>query len=221
MKLSPESLARASSRHPWRTRGIWIVLIVAMGAVSSSLLSGVLSQDIAFTNKPESVKAQDILDPRFTAPGQKPDSTEFFVIQSASSTVDDPQFQTRVTALQGQIAALDGSVLVGRPTTYYEVAQQSKEAAAGLVSKDRRTTLISVGLKKSDSASIEKLRGIADQADASGFTVQVAGQGTLGADFTKIAEEDLRKGESIGIAIALIVLIVVFGSILAAVAPIV
>ena len=78
MKLSPESLARASSRHPWRTLGIWIVLIVAMGAVSSSLLSGVLSQDIAFTNKPESVKAQDILDTRFTAPGQKPDSSAFF-----------------------------------------------------------------------------------------------------------------------------------------------
>ena len=105
MKLSPESLARASSRHPGRTLGIWIVLIAAMGAVSSSLLSGVLSQDIAFTNKPESVKAQDIIDARFTAPGQKPDSTEFFVIQSASSTVDDPQFQGKVTALQRQIAA--------------------------------------------------------------------------------------------------------------------
>ncbi len=39
------------------------------------------------------------------------------------------------------------------------------------------------------------------------------------ADFTKIAEEDLKKGESIGIAIALIVLIVVFASIVAAVVP--
>src|SRR5690242_18507407 len=46
MKLSPESLARASSRHPWRTLGIWLVLIAAMGAISSALLSGVLSQDI-------------------------------------------------------------------------------------------------------------------------------------------------------------------------------
>jgi RND superfamily putative drug exporter len=221
MRLSPESLARASSRHPWRTLTAWIVLIVAMGAVSSALLSGVLSQDISFTNKPESVKAQDILDARFGAPGQKPDSTEFFVIQSASSTVNDPQFEAKVKAVQGQIAALGSSVLVGQPATYYDVAQQSKEAAAGLVSKDGRTTLISVGLKKDNTTSIDDLRSIADRADGSGFTVQVAGQGTLGADFTKIAEEDLRKGESIGIAIALIVLVVVFGSIVAAVTPIV
>ena len=71
MKLSPESLARASSRHPWRTLGVWFVLIAAMGAISSALLSGVLNQDISFTNKPESVKAQDILDSRFTTPGTK------------------------------------------------------------------------------------------------------------------------------------------------------
>src|SRR5919204_1796336 len=103
MKLSPESLARASSRRPWRTLGVWFVLIAAMGAISGALLSGVLNQDIAFTNKPESVKAQDILDSRFTTPGTKPDSTEFFVIQSSSSTIDDPQFEARVTALKGQI----------------------------------------------------------------------------------------------------------------------
>ena len=221
MKLSPESLARASSRHPWRTLGVWFVLIAAMGAISSALLSGVLNQDIAFTNKPESVKAQDILDSRFTPPGGNPDSTEFFVVQSASSTVTDPQFEARVTELKGQIAALGQSILVGSPTTYYDVASQSKEAAAGLVSKDGRTTLISVGLKKTDSAAIDKLRGIAEQADGNGFTVQVAGQGTLEADFTKIAEEDLRKGESIGIGIALIVLIVVFAAVVAAVVPIV
>ena len=192
-----------------------------MGAISSALLSGVLNQDISFTNKPESVKAQDILDSRFTTPGTKADSTEFFVVQSASSTVADPQFEARVTELKGQIDALGGSVLAGHPTTYYDVASQSKEAAAGLVSKDGRTTLISVGLKDSNSAAIEKLRGIADGADGNGFTVQVAGQGTLGADFTKIAEEDLRKGESIGIGIALIVLIVVFAAVVAAVVPIV
>ncbi len=51
--------------------------------------------------------------------------------------------------------------------------------------------------------------------------MQVAGTGSLNVDFTKIAEEDLRKGESIGIGIALIVLIIVFASIVAAVVPIV
>src|SRR6266550_4024587 len=104
--------------------------------LSSAMLSGVLNQDIAFTNKPESVKAQDILDARFTTGGTKADSTEFFVIQSQTLTVDDPQYQSLVTTLKEQIAALDGETLAGQPTTYYDVAQLSKEQAAGLVSED-------------------------------------------------------------------------------------
>jgi uncharacterized membrane protein YdfJ with MMPL/SSD domain len=221
MKLSPASLARASSRHPWRTLGVWVVVIITAGMLSSALLSGVLNQDIAFTNKPESVKAQDILDARFTAPGNKADTTEFFVIQSRTSTVDDPQYKALVTKVKRQIAALDHDTLVGQPTTYYDVAQHSADQAAGLVSKDRRTTLISVGLKDSKTSNIEKLRAVADRNKTDGFTVEVVGQGTLEADFTKIAEEDLRKGESIGIGIALIVLIVVFAAVVAAVTPIV
>jgi len=220
MKISPESLARASSRHPWRTLLAWVVLIAAMGAVTSSLLSGVLTQDIAFTNKPESVKAQNVIDAKFTQ-GTKPDSTEFFIIQSASLTVDDPQFQSMVTDLKGRIAALGSGLLTDPPVTYYDVVQQSKDRAAGLVSQDRRTTLIPVDLRKSKDSTIAELRSIASQNQTNGFTVQVAGQGTLGADFTKIAEEDLRKGESIGIAIALVVLVVVFAAIVAAVVPIV
>jgi uncharacterized membrane protein YdfJ with MMPL/SSD domain len=220
MKLSPESLARASSRHPWRTLAAWLVLIVGMGAVSSALLGGVLTQDIAFTNKPESVRAQDVLDARFEA-GNEPDSTEFFVIQSDSITVDDPQYQSLVTQLEGQIAALNSDIISAPPVSYYDLIQSSEEQAGGLVSADRRTTLISIDLNDSGDSSIKALRAVAERNQAAGFTIQLAGPGTLGADFTKIAEEDLKKGESIGIGIALIVLIVVFASILAAVAPIV
>jgi RND superfamily putative drug exporter len=220
MKLSPETLARASSRHPWRTLAVWLGLIVGMGALSGAMLGGVLNQDIAFTNKPESVRAQDVLDARFNA-GSEADSTEFFVIQSDSMTVDDPRYEAMVGKVKDQVAAIDGDTLAFPPASYYDVLEQSEEQAAGLVSNDRRTTLISVGLTDSTDANIEKLRAIAEGNHVDGFTVQVAGQGTLEADFMKIAEEDLRKGESIGIGIALIVLIVVFAAVVAAVTPIV
>ncbi len=39
MKINPESLARASSRHPWRTVGIWAVILVLGFAASGILLS--------------------------------------------------------------------------------------------------------------------------------------------------------------------------------------
>ncbi len=219
MRLNPESIARASSRRPWWTLGVWLVLIVAMGVVTTKLLAGVLNQDIAFTNKPESVRAQDVLDEKFST--SRSEDTEFFIVHSPSVTVDDPPFQAFVKQLQGKIAAVDGTILARPPATYYDLLKKSPDSAAGLVSQDKRYTLIPADLKKIEDKSIQKLRSVADAAQGGGFTVQVAGQGALQADFTKIAEQDLRKGESTGTGIALIVLIVVFASIVAAIVPIV
>src|SRR6185369_13365294 len=106
---------------------------------------------------------------------------------SDSGTVDDPAFQEEVTGLQADLVAL-GDVLAGPPVSYFDVAAQSPENAAGLVSQDRRAALISVPLTDSGDASIEDLRAVADGGTQGDFTVQVAGPGTLGADFTTIAE---------------------------------
>ncbi len=219
MKLNPETIARASSRHPWRTIGVWLVLIVAMGAVSSALLADVLTQDIQFTNRPESVQAQDVLETRF---GQsRTENTEFLIVHSDQFTFLDAEFVGFVKQLQGRVTALDGSILAAPPATYYDVIRQAPDQAASLVSQDGHYTLIPVTLKDFEDSTIEDLRHIAAAAQEDGFSVQVAGTGSLNVDFTTIAEEDLRKGESIGIGVALIVLIIVFGAIVAAIVPIV
>ena len=219
MKLNPESLARASSRHPWRTIGIWVVVIVSMGIVSSRLLGDVLSQEFEFTNKPEAVRAQEVIDETFQTNGAE--DTEFVIVQSDSLTIEDPRFMEAVTGLQDEIAALDGEILASPPVSYYDLVQQAPEQAAGLVSRDGRATLISVALKDTEVSTIEELRSVAEEGRPDGFTVQVAGQGVLFADFTEIAEEDLQRGETIGIGIALIVLIGVFASVVAAIVPVV
>ena len=220
MKLNPEALARASSRHPWRTLGIWVVLIASMGFVSSQLLGDVLTQEFEFTNDPESVRAQQVIEERFSD-GTEVASTEFFIVQSGSLTVEDPAFEAAVRGLQADIMELNGGLLAGQPFTYYDLAEQSPDQAAGLVSRDARGTLIGVPLLDVELSTIEDLRAVAEEARPEGFTVQVAGQGVMFADFSEIAEEDLRRGETIGVAIALIVLIVVFASIVAAIVPIV
>ena len=217
MRINPESLARASSRHPWRVIGIWGGLFVAMVAVSSSLLGGVLNNDISFTNRPESIKAQEVIDQKFST-AEVGKSTEFVIVSSDQLTVDDAAFQDYVGQVQGALAATD--LLAGPPATYYDVLQQSPEAAAGLVSKDQHYTLIPVGIAEDNTATIDGLREVLAAQAADGFTTQLAGQATLNADFTTIAEQDARKGESIGIMVALVVLVVVFGSIIAALVPI-
>ena len=62
MRLNPESIARASSRHPWRTVGVWAVVLFAGFAALSTLLSPALSNDFDFTNSPEAIQAQKLLE---------------------------------------------------------------------------------------------------------------------------------------------------------------
>jgi RND superfamily putative drug exporter len=219
MRLSPETLARASSRHPWRTLAIWFVSIIAMGYLSSVLLGGVLSQDFDFTNQPESVRAQEVLDQAFQTNTEQ--DNELVIVTSDSLTADDPAFESAVAALAAKIASANEDTIVGRPVTYYDLAKSSPDQAAGLLSKDQHSTLISLVLADRDTETVDQFRESVADAAPDGFTAQPAGQGVLFADFTKIAEEDLKQGESIGILIALIVLIVVFAAIVAALLPIV
>ena len=221
MKINPESLARASSRRPWRVVIGWIVIVVVMGGLSSKLLSGVLSNNIAFTNSPESVKAQDVIDQKFLgiAPGAEPPDTEFVIVQSKDTTVEDPAFTAYVMQLQTALSARK-DVTSKVPDTYYGLLSSRPSDAANFVSKDHRSTLISVVLVNIETKTVDSLRGVVAANQQTGFTTQVAGQATLNADTTKVAQEDAKKGEGIGLLFALIVLIVVFASLVAALLPV-
>jgi len=216
MKLNPEGLARASSRRPWRVIIAWIALAIVAGAFVSAGLANVLTTDIAFTNKPESIQAQDVIDEKFG--GGQQENTEYVIVLSQSTTVDDPAFQTFVTDLQGVLAGSD--LVASPPATYYDVAQQDPDQAAGLVSQSKQATLIPVVLVDHEAATADDFRDLVDAHADPAFTTQVAGQASLNADFSRIAEEDARKGEGIGIGVALIVLIIVFAAVVAALLPI-
>ena len=53
-----------------------------------------------------------------------------------------------------------------------------------------------------------------------GFRTLIVGEESIDADFSRAAEEDLVRGEMFGLALALLVLVVVFGGVAAAVVPI-
>ena len=59
MKLNPETLARASSRHPWRTSGSGLVIFVAGSVGAAAPRPASLTTDFDFTNNPEAMRAQD------------------------------------------------------------------------------------------------------------------------------------------------------------------
>ena len=62
---------------------------------------------------------------------------------------------------------------------------------------------------------------IREDSTGSGFETLILGQATSSEEFKRISEEDIRVGESIGVVVALIVLVIVFGSLVAGVTPII
>ena len=76
--------------------------------------------------------------------------------------------------------------MAGRAGT--EAVGRLFEAAAGLVSEDQHYTLIPVAITEDATATIDGLREALVANTTDGFTTQLAGQATMNADFTTIAE---------------------------------
>jgi putative drug exporter of the RND superfamily len=205
-------LARASVRRPWRTVAVWIFVLVAAAASAKAFLGTALTTQGSFTNRPESVQAQNLIDQRLTGPAK---DTELLIVRSRTMTVSDPRFAAFVTGLRSSVLGLGPGVVVSAP-------DYLTPDAAGLVSRDRHATLIPVTIARNfdnATAHIARLDQIARRHQRPPFQVLVAGNAQTQRDFTTVAESDLRKAESIGIGIALLVLLAVFGALVASLLP--
>ena len=211
MRINPERLATGSARRPWLTVGLWVVLLGISGFLVSQLLGDALTTDFDFTNEPESVRAENLIEERLRGPATL---NETFIVSSEELTVEDPAFRSEVDSIQADISGLP---MVEGTVSYY----QTQDPA--MVSRDGHALLVLAQFPDElDEVTdhVEEIRSVAREHGADGFTTLVVGDITLNDDFNTVAQEDARKGESIGIGAALIVLIVVFGAILAALLPV-
>ena len=82
-------------------------------------------------------------------------------------------------------------------------------------------TVILAGDADQTATHVDELNTIRERYSTGGTTMYMLGETTSTDDFKKISEEDLRKGEGIGVLVAIVVLIIVFGSLVAGITPIV
>ena len=213
MALGTQSLARASAQRPWRTLGIWVVLLVTAGILSSQLLGSALTTSVSFTDNPESTQAAALIE---DVRGESA-NTEFVIIAHETLTAADPAYVAYVASVQEEVASLG-------PDVVHSVGSYLTQD--GPVSDSGRTALLPVTLAGEDpdtvSVNAELLgEAIHEVDEPAGFETLVAGPQTVSNDVNRVAEEDLRTGEMIGIAVALVVLILVFGTVVSGVIPII
>ena len=196
-----ERLARGCAARPRLTLALWgAAVLVALALVATSL-HGLSSQGNVEGN-PESTRAEDAVARAF--PHQNPEGKgDVVVIASRRFVVTSPQFQAFGKRLAADLKAT-GKVFQLR--------------LAG-VSRDRHAALISLGITSdSDAAEVEQ---VVEKANHGALSVGITGDHTANYDFGKQSQKDLETGElAFGLPAALIVLVLVFGAVVAGLVPV-
>ena len=209
-----QRLAIWSGRRPWLSLGVWGLALVAAIGLTAAFLGDALSGDEELTSNPDSRRADALIDQRFADEGGGPgeDATEVVVVRSPQSTVDEPSFRQQVETIAAELRAAGAT----QATTFYDTGEQR------LVSRDRDATVILVALGRDAEDQIERIVDAVQGADGrDGFETAITGEFTVDADFDTLAEEDLLNGElAFGLPAALIVLLIVFGSVVAGLIPV-
>tara|TARA_B100002003_G_scaffold221956_1_gene225367 strand:+ start:158 stop:2323 length:2166 start_codon:yes stop_codon:yes gene_type:complete len=210
-----ETFTRWVARKPWIVVGGWLALLIAGIILSSTLLSDALITDDRVRNNPESQQASSLINARLGESGGSPTMSEMVIVRSKTLTVDDPAFQSFIDELFVDLVALGEDVVSGG--MHYYLTDD-----ASLVSSDRHTTLIFLFMPPDALEKVDQIHEIVDSAgDLGSFEIFVAGTPTITEELFEVAERDLRTGETIGISVAMITLVLVFGAVAAALIPIV
>jgi uncharacterized membrane protein YdfJ with MMPL/SSD domain len=204
-----ERLARWSSAHARRVVLIWVVAVVVSFGVVAALLGDVLTTEGELTNDPESYRAEAILNERLPSSGDF--VNELVVVRSETLTVDDPVFRQRVEQVDAAIEATSAAPVV---RTYYETRNRE------LVSRDRDATVIAVGMGPDAEDTIPDVVDAVQAADGGRFDVTITGEFSADDDLNRLSQDDLREGElQFGLPAALLVLLLVFGAVVAGLVP--
>jgi len=196
-----ERVARGCAARPRLTLAFWgTAVLIALALVATSLHG--LTSNSHVVGSPESTKAEDAVARAF--PHQNANAKgDVAVVASRRYAVDSPQFRAFAQRLAHDLQAT-GQV--------FEIRKIA-------VSPDGHALLASVGIKSdSGAAQVEK---VIENANGGGFQVGITGDHTANHDFGEQSQKDLETGElAFGLPAALIVLVLVFGAVVAGLVPV-
>jgi RND superfamily putative drug exporter len=215
---SPEADGIRTPLHRWgllvaRRKGIVLIvwaLLVLGGLVFLPRFNSSLSLGGFWPPGTESARASNLLAHELP---QLSGSEAVFVFSSRTLNVDDPAFRSVVSDTTQRASMLHGVSGVELP---YGVP------ARALIAPGGHTALALVGIPGGESPSerlTPSLVAITRAATTSSVEVNVTGEPQVAYDFVGLVKSDVIKVDEVGLPAALVVLLVVFGSVVAAGLP--
>jgi RND superfamily putative drug exporter len=206
-------------RFVYRNR--WATLIASALLLGLSIVAiftgGTLADSGGFgANLPAGKAAKLIADeihPRGVT-GKSGLSSFTLIFTSSTLTADDATFQK---ALEEAVAPLSGDSRVTTVTTPYSVPAVAKTA---LISKDSHKALVLVSLKDDSQTAQGYINQLVGEVHPGPLRVVATGQVPLNLAFKGALENDLQRAELIALPVTLLLLVLIFASIVAALLPV-
>jgi uncharacterized membrane protein YdfJ with MMPL/SSD domain len=195
-------LAAAAARHPWRAVGAWLVACVLAIAAIALFLGDALTGEAEQLNNPESEQAYTLMAQRLP-PDPTGGTTDVILIRSNRETVSDAGFGAKVDEVVERLRATPG--------VYYVADKPTAQT--------RHAVVIEAGLE--DDSAGDNVIDLVRSEDDQTFDVLTTGEWTFDTEQSRLSLEDLQKGElEFGLPVAFIVLLLVFGAVVAGLIPV-
>jgi len=195
-------------------RRVWVLIATAVLAVAAAVAGGNVAHRLSLGGmedpKSESVRTQDVLTSAFAGAAQ-PDFV--LIVSTRNGTVDDAAVKDAGLALQARLDRAPGVVLT---QSYW-----SLDNAPPLKSRDGTEALVLAALTGSPNERIDHAKELTPRfVDNRGrIRVAVTGKSTVEQQISDRAEKDLRRSEVLTAPLVFIALVLVFGSVVAALLP--
>ncbi|MBO2453413.1 MMPL family transporter [Actinomadura barringtoniae] len=211
-------MIKRAARRPWGTLmaehrrlviTIWIVVVIACGASFPFLFKQLKAPDYEVNGSP-SAEAAQLVQRHFAVEG---DEQDVIVLDSPHGKITDPARRAAVAQVVAAARSRPGVVTVVGPFD----AQAEKQ-----VSADGRAAMAVVGLdgtsrqRPGRAADVQKA---IDAAATGGVEAYLSGYSPITNDQTAVENAGAERAESVGVPIALAVMVLAFGAVVASLLP--
>jgi putative drug exporter of the RND superfamily len=195
-----------SVRHRWVAIVGWLLFVVLAGAGAAVGQQQMTTDEYAAGDSAQAVRLLD-------QAGIRPGAGEMVLVHSATLTADAPDFQATVRELVSGLTATG------------QVAQMREPYTTGLISTDRHSALVQFTMTGDAATAVQRVVPVLDavarvRAAHPAVSIEQFGEASANKWFNDTVLRDFHRAEWTAVPLALGILLVAFGSLLAAVIPV-
>lgn len=200
--------------RPWWVIAIWLAAVLASTALIVGRGGSAFSTSMQRYDQSDSTRADTLVRQRFPDRSGSEQPNEILVVHSASLKVDDRAFREQAETIAERLIKLDDKVLAWA-VSYFLTGDEA------LVSSDRHTTLVPMLIRDPEHNITLIRQALAIRLPQSDLQLYLVGRASVGSEFKALAEEDLKAELRLGLPAAIVVLLFVSATAVAALVPLI